>query len=53
MACLPPTHACLPFTSAEDRRVVLVANHTLKVHPVPVILWANGYTAFIQRTNQK
>ena len=35
---------------AEDPRVILVANDTLKVHPVPVILWGNGYVAFIQRT---
>ena len=36
--------------AAEDPRAIQVANETLKVHPVPVILWSNGHVAFIQRT---
>lgn len=39
--------------TAEDARVIWVANDTLRLLPAPVLLFANGHVAFIQRLPER
>lgn len=38
----------MPATK-DDPRVLLLLNETLRLHPLPVLLFASGHVAFVQR----
>jgi len=52
----PPSLPALQFNFwhldavPEDPKVTLLANDTVRLHPLPVILFSSGHVAFVQRT---
>ena len=47
---MPTLAAPAPAPCADDPRTILANNRTLRVQTLPVLLFANGHVAFVQRT---
>jgi hypothetical protein len=46
----PPPPPLLPASAVpEDSRTIWAANNTLRLHPLPVVLFPGGHVAFVQR----